>query len=320
MHAIVVEQFGDPGVLRWMEWPEPKPGPDEIALRVSLTSVNFTDTLWRRGQMGAKLPFIPGRDCAGVVSAVGENVRGFRVGQRVAAFIDDGSYAEVAVAKASLAYPVPDGVSDEAAASLVVLVTAWNALTFAGRLTAGESVLVRAGAGGVGSAAIQFARSFGAGRIIATVGDMSKVARVRECGADVVLDARDFAGGVREATGGRGVDLILDGVAGPVFDMSIETLAPLGRYVNFGHASGAPGSVRTNQLQGANRSVIGYSTGYFRANKHEALRPAVENVFRAFLDKKVGLLTSKTFPLREAAQAHRFIESRMSHGKIMLEP
>ena len=320
MHAIVVEQFGDPDVLKWVEKAEPKPGPDHVAIRISVTSVNFVDTNVRRGKTGAALPLTPGVDCAGTIVAVGENVRDLKVGQRVAAFTDGGSYADVVLARGVLTYPIPDGVADEEACAMVVLATAWNILTLAGRFQKGENVLVHAAAGGVGSAAIQMARAFGANKIIATVSDMAKAAFARECGADVVLDVKDFANGTKEATGGVGADLILDSVAGPVFMTSLEVLAPFGRLVNYGNASGAPGTVLSSQLHAANRAVIGYSSGYYRANRPTALRPAAEGSLKALADKKLRLTASKTLPLRDAAEAHRFIESRKSHGKILLKP
>jgi NADPH2:quinone reductase len=320
MKAIVIEQFGAPDVLQLKEREAPQPGPDQIAIKVSVTSVNFADTMWRTVRPGAKVPFTPGLDCAGTVAAVGANVRDFKVGQRVAAFADGGSYAEIALARPVLSYAIPDGVTDEQACGLVVLVTAWNLLTLAGRLVAGENVLVHAGAGGVGSTAIQLARHMGAKLIFATVGDMAKAEYARECGADVVLSASNFANCTKEATGGRGVDVILDSVAGASFPMSLEVLAPFGRYVNFGNAGGAPGTVQTNQLHATNRAAIGYSSGHYRAARHEALRPAVTGTYQAIAEKKLKVLVSKTYPLREAADAHRYIESRKSFGKILLKP
>jgi NADPH:quinone reductase len=320
MKAIVIEQFGAPDVLQLKEREAPQPNPDQIAIKVSVTSVNFADTMWRTGRPGAKVPFTPGLDCAGTVAAVGANVRDFKVGQRVAAFADGGSYAEIALARPVLSYAIPDGVSDEDACGLVVLVTAWNLLTLAGRLAAGESVLVHAAAGGVGSTAIQLARHMGAKKIVATVGNMEKAEYARKCGADVVLSADDFASGTKDATEGRGVDIILDSVAGAGFPMSLEVLAPFGRYVNFGNAGGAPGTVQTNQLHATNRAAIGYSSGHYRAARPEALRPAVEGTYQAIAEKKLKVLVSKTYPLREAADAHRYIESRKSFGKILLKP
>lgn len=320
MNAIVIEEFGDPSVLQWKTREEPTPGPDQIAIKVSVTSVNFADTMWRTGRTGAKVPFTPGLDCAGTVAAVGKNVREFRVGQRVAAFTDGGSYCEVALARPVLSYPISDGVSDEEACGLVVLVTAWNVLKLAGRLTPRENVLVHAGAGGVGSVAIQLARGFGANKILATVSDMAKADFARDCGADDVLDSRDFAKPTFEATEGYGVDLILDSVAGEGFAQSLEVLAPFGRYVNFGNAGGTPGTVQTNQLHANNRAVIGYSSGHYRGNRPEALRPAVDGCYLAIAEKKLKVAVSATYPLRDAAEAHRFIESRKSYGKILLKP
>ncbi len=320
MHAIVVEQYGEPGVMKWVEKADPKPGPDQVTIRVSFTSVNYVDTNVRRGKTNAPLPLTPGVDCAGTIVAVGSNVKDLKVGQRVAAFTDGGSYAEIVTARAVLTFPIPDGVADEEACAMVVLVTAWNILTLAGRFQKGESVLVHAGAGGVGSAAIQLARSFGAGKIVATVSDMNKAAFAKECGADVVLDVKDFVPGTKEATGGVGADLILDSVAGVVFDTSLDVLAPFGRLVNYGNAGGPPGTVQNTQLHANNRAVIGYSSGYYRANRPAALRPAAEGSLQALADKKLKLTASKTLPLKDAPESHRFIESRKSHGKILLKP
>jgi NADPH2:quinone reductase len=167
---------------------------------------------------------------------------------------------------------------------------------------------------------VQLARLFGAKKIIGTVGDMSKAKFAQECGADVVLNAADFAKGTMDATEGRGADIILDSVAGAGFPMSMEVLAPFGRYVNFGNAGGGPGVVKTSELHANNRSVIGYSSGHYRGNRPEALRPSVEGAYRAIADKKVKVAVSKTYPLKDAAEAHRFIESRKSFGKILLKP
>jgi NADPH2:quinone reductase len=322
MDAIVIEQFGDASVLQLKAIDAPQPNADQIAIKVSVTSVNYADTIWRNGRPGAKLPFTPGLDCAGTVVAVGANVKDFKAGQRVAAFVDGGSYADVTLARPMLSYAIPDGVSDDDACGLVMLVTGWNLVKLpgAGNMKAGDSLLVHAGAGGVGSIAIQVAKAGGAGKIIATVSDMAKAGYAKECGADLVLNANDFVTGTKEATGGKGVDIILDSVAGSTFAGSMEVLAPFGRYVNYGNAGGAPGSVKTNELHGNNRSVIGYSSGHYRGNRPEALRPSIEGCFKAIADKKLKVLVSKTFAMKDAAEAHRFIESRKSFGKILLKP
>jgi len=317
MHAIVVTENGNPSVLRWVERDDPKPGPEQIAIRTTFTSVNYADTMMRQT---AKPPYIPGLDCVGTVVAVGANVRKFSVGQRVAAFADGGSYAEIALAKESLAFAVPDGAKDEAVSSILVLVTALNLVQLAGRLAEGESILVHSAAGGVGSTAIQFARAFGAKKIFGTVSDPAKKAFAKDCGADEVFDSHDFAAATREATGGKGVDLILDSTAGEVYASSLEVLAPFGRIVVYGQASGTPGTARTDQLVGTDRSVVGYSSGHYRGNRPEVVRHAGEQALAMAAQGKVQLKAGARYPLRDAAAAHELIESRKSCGKILLIP
>jgi len=318
MHAIVVTENGNPSVLRWVERDDPKPGPEQIAIRTTFTSVNYADTMMRQG--GAKPPYIPGLDCVGTVIAVGANVRKFNVGQRVAAFADGGSYAEIVLAKESLAFAVPDGANDGAVSSILVLVTAWNLVQLAGRIAEGESVLVHSAAGGVGSTAIQFAKAFGAKKIFGTVSDAAKKTFAKDCGADEVFDSHDFVPAMKDATSGKGVDLILDSTAGEVFASSLEVLAPFGRIVVYGQASGTPGTARTDQLVGTDRSVIGYSSGHYRGNRPEAVRHAGEQALIMAAQGKVQLKVGARYPLRDAAAAHQLIESRKSCGKILLIP
>ncbi|MDB5040304.1 MAG: qor [Candidatus Eremiobacteraeota bacterium] len=324
MHAIVVERFGDPSVLEWREVPDPVPGPGELAIRVTATGVNFADIMRRQGgYRGAPPPFTPGLDCVGTVVAVGEGAHEFRVGQRVAAFPDTGSYAEIVLARPVLTYAVPDGVPDEAAASLTILVTAYNVLAAVARLQRGESVVITSGAGGAGSTAIQMARALGAGRIIATAGGAQKAAVAREAGADVAIDhtsVADLAAAVREANDGRAADVIIDAVAGDTFAQLIPALATFGRYVIYGMAAGKPGTVTTDVLHTGNRAVLGYTTGGYRAERPEALRPGVEAAFRMVAEGKVHVAAGKSFALRDAAEAQRFVESRASTGKVLLIP
>jgi NADPH2:quinone reductase len=322
MHVVEATSYGDPSVLEWRERPEPVPGPGEVAIRVSQTGVNFADVQARRGTYhgGQPPPFVPGLDCAGTIIAVGAGVAGLRVGQRVAAFPPAGSYAEVVVVPQATTYALDPAVSDDDAASILMLVTAYNVLSLAGRLAPGESVLVHAGAGGVGSTAIQIARALGAGRIFATVGSEDKRAVAQRAGADVVIDYRsqDFARRILDETNGRGVDLILDSVAGDVFTAGLTALAPFGRIVAFGMASGTPGTVRTNELHPTNRAVIGYSSGSYRKLRPEALRPAADASLQLVADGKVHVVIGARFPLRDAAEAHRLVESRAGHGKVLL--
>jgi NADPH:quinone reductase len=250
-------------------------------------------------------------------------VSGLEVGQRVAAFPAGGSYAEQVLADPALVYALPEGVDfDTAAAFPTIGVTAYNLLTLVGRLSAGETVLVHAAGGGVGTTAIQMARRLGAGKVIGTVGDDAKVALVHELGADEVINyrAEDFAARVRDLTGGNGADVILDSVAGPTFEASLSCLAPFGRLVVFGQASGEPGVARSADLYGLNRAVLGYSTGGYRRLRPAALRPAAEAVLHLLAGGEIRFVVGGRYPLAEAADAHRLLESRQSTGKILLVP
>jgi NADPH2:quinone reductase len=323
MHAIVVDRLGDPSVLAWREKDEPKPGPGEVTVRVSTTSVKFADIMRRRGgYRGGPPPFTPGLDATGTIVAVGEGVIDVRPGQRVATFPIDGAYAEVVRSRAVLTYPLAPAIPEEAAASLTVLVTAYNLLTRVARLRRGESVLIHSAAGGVGSTAVQMARALGAGRIIGTAGGAEKAKIARDAGADVVIDhdAEDVGARVRAETGEKGVDVVLDAVAGDVFAQSLPLLAPFGRYCIYGMASGKPGEAKSNELHNSNRAVLGYSTGGYRDARPEDLRDGVRGAYELVANGAVKILVGARYPLREAAEAHRHVESRASHGKVLLTP
>lgn len=324
MRAIVIESFGAPSVLQVKEVPDPVPGPGQIAIKVSLTGVNFADIMTRRGgyARGGQPPLTPGLDCVGTVVALGPGVSDFAIGQRVAAFPDGGAYAETVLARPALTYPLPDAVSDESASALTMLVTAYNLLTVAGRMAAGETVLVQAGAGGVGSIAIQLARHLGASRVFATVGSAAKLSVARAHGAEIVINYRDqeIGASLHAATEGKGVDLVLDAVVGPAFEGSFESLAPFGRYVVYGASSGEPVSVSTSDLHQTSRAVIGYSTGSYRRYRPEALRPSVTAVLALVALGEVKVPIGGRYALGDAAAAHEFVEQRASTGKVVLVP
>ena len=321
IHAIVVENFGDPSVLQWREVPDPKPGPGEVTIRVTTTGVNFADIMRRRGgYRGAPPPFTPGLDCTGKIEAVGAGVTDLKPGQRVCAFPVDGGYAEVVRAKAVLTYPLDDDVPEEAAASLTVVVTAYNILTFAAKAQRSESVLVHAAAGGVGSTAVQIAKALGL-RVLAVAGGPEKVAFAKQLGADAAFDHNgDFAGDVKNATGEHGVDVVLDSIAGETFAKTLPLLAEFGRYVIYGMASGTPGDAKTNVFHTGDRSLLGYSTGHYRDARPEVLRPTVVAAYRFVKDNKIRIIVGARYTLREAAKAQEHVESRTSTGKVLLTP
>ena len=322
MHAVVVEETGGPEKLLWRERPEPVPGPGMVAVRLALTSVNFADIQARRGTGVTKTPFTPGLDGMGTVVAVGAGVKRVRVGDRVSVNPDDGSYAEVVLAREELVYPVDASISDEAAASVTVLVTAWNILHLVARLQPGESVLIHAAAGGVGSVLVQMAREAGAGRIFATAGSPAKLDIARGFGADVAIDYTkdDFAKIVLDATEKRGVDVICDAIGGEVFAKGLDALAFFGRHVVYGQSSGSHGALTTDLLHRSNRAVLGYSSGHYRRNRPTVLRPAAEAAFKLVSAGKVRILEGGRFPLRDAAKAHELVGSRASTGRVFLTP
>lgn len=328
MKAIVVRETGKPDVLELQEVERPKTAADQVLIRVEAISVNFADIKARQGQyhgVAADAVFTPGLDCAGVVVEAGADAKRFKTGQRVMAFPSGGSYAEFVVAPESLVYPIPDGLSSEAAAaSLTVGVTAYNAIRKMARLEQGESILIHAAAGGIGSTAIQLAKLFGASRIIGTVGSDEKMEKAKSFGADEVINYRtdDFVEKINKLTNGKGVDVILDTVAGENFEKSLKCLAPFGRIVSFGHANdgSVPGIAKTDDLHSSCRSVIGYSTGTYRKHRPEFLREGAERITEYLLQKQLEIVISKRFALKDAAQAHAHIESRMSIGKVLLIP
>lgn len=328
MKAIVVKQTGPPEVLKLQDVNKPKPADDQLLIRIEAISVNFADIKARQGQyhgVAADAAFTPGLDCAGVVVETGAQVKSFKVGQRVMAFPAGGSYAEFVVASENLTYPIPDGLSSEtAAASLTVGITAYNVIHKMARLEKGETILIHAAAGGIGSTAIQLARLFGASKIIGTVGSDEKIDKAKSFGADEVINYRleDFVEKVNDLTGGKGVDVILDTVAGENFEKSLKCLAPFGRIVSFGHANdgSVPGIAKTDELHSSCRSVIGYSTGTYRKNRPEFLREGAEKITEFLLQKQLEIVISKSFALEDAAEAHAHIESRASIGKVLLIP
>ncbi|KPV45093.1 quinone oxidoreductase family protein [Alicyclobacillus ferrooxydans] len=323
MKAIVVSEFGAPEVLQYQDVSIPAAGAREVLIRVKSTSVNFADIKARYGNYhnGAKPPFIPGLDVAGTVEAIGSDVTGFTVGQRVIAFPNSGSYAEYAVASEQLTFALPDSLNfSEAAACPTVAFTSYKLLTEVGRLAPSETVLVHAAAGGIGTTVIQMAKALGAGRIIGTVSSPEKITAAREAGADVVICYSDtFDESVRELTNGQGVDLVLDSIGSWVSEKSMNCLADYGRLVNFSNPSGEGGKILTTDLHSSCRSVLGYSLGTTLRKRPQALQDTAQDVLRLLAQGTVKMNIGERFALHDAAKAHRWMESRQSTGKILLD-
>lgn len=323
MKAVVVTDFGSPEVMHYMTIADPVIKPNQVLIRVSSTSVNFADIKARYGNKtgSATPPFIPGLDAAGVIEEIGDQVQHLRVGQRVIAFPHDGSYAEYVVADESLTFVIPDELElDIAAASPIVSFTAYKLLADVARLVPGETVLIHAAAGGVGTTASQLARILGAGCVIGTVGRQSKVQVALESGCDHVIcnENADFAWVVNEITGGRGADVILDSIAGLTTERSLQCLAKYGRLVQFGNASGEVGHFETKDLHSSCRSILGFSLGTTRRERPHLLAETARHVLPYLASRQLRIKIGQRYQLAEAAAAHQWVESRNNIGKALL--
>ena len=320
MRAVEFQEYGGPEVLKVVEAEVPEPGPGQVSVDVAYTGVNFADLKARgEGYRVPQLPFVPGLEASGRVRVLGEGVTGLSVGQEVTALTEGGAYAEVALANASTVFPVPAGVGLRTAATLpTVLPTAYTLVHAVGRLQPGETVLVQGAAGGVGTVVGQLAKAAGAGAVYGVVSGAAKAAYAREYGYDEVF-VGEFTKAVREATGGRGVDLALDPVGGETFRGSLASLAVFGRLVSFGNASSAPAwNVGQPELYPSGVSVGGFSILTLAKTAPGELRSLAERAFAKAVDGTVSLPVTAEFGLEEAAEAHRLMGTRTSTGKLLL--
>lgn len=323
MKAVRVPYVGGAEVLEYIDLEEPRPGPGEVVIQVEAAGINYADVLMRFGMYpgGPKPPFIPGFEVAGKVVGAGPQVDPSLVGQRVMAMLPSGGYAQVAKSLAMAVMPLPNHFSaEEGAAFPVTYQTAYHALRTCGQVRPGQTVLIHAAAGGVGTAALQLGKHLGV-RMIATAGSDEKLDLIRRLGAEVAINYRsqDFVPAVLEATSGRGCDVILESVGGQVFRRSFKCLAPMGRMVVYGIASGELEIVHPRELLFKNHSVIGLHLSGV-AHDRELTSKAVAELSTWVSERKLEPVVGHRFPLNEAAQAHRLMESRLSVGKIVLLP
>jgi NADPH2:quinone reductase len=322
MKAVVFEKIGGPEVLKIAEIPKPEVKPGTVLIKIRAAGINFADTLFRRGQymMQPTFPDTPGLEAAGVIEAVGDGVTNLKPGQRVAA-MGSKMYAEYALAPATQVVPIPDSMNfEEGAAFPIQVLTAWHMLHTSHKTERGQTVLVHSAAGGVGVVAVQIAKAAGA-RVIGTVSSDSKVGLVKEHGADEVINyaTHDFAEETNRLTGGRGVDLILDAVGATTMEKGLTCLAPFGHLILYGRAGGPPEPLNLFRLFERSVKVSGF-TLYAVAPAPEVMRRGIEESLRLIAEKKVRIVIGKTLPLAQAAEAHRFMESRQSIGKLLLIP
>ncbi len=325
MKAVRFHQLGGPEVLRYEDAPDPVPGPGQLLLRVEAGGLNFSDIAKRTGRYlePTPLPFTPGSEAAGVVLAVGEGVERLTVGDRVAGIFPDrsGGYAELALMPEAQAVRIPPGLSAiEAVAVPNQGATAMSLLTLMAGLLPGQSVLVSAAAGGVGGWLITLARALGAGRIVALTSTPAKRAEALRLGADVALDpaVADWPEAAR-AAGGGGVDIFLDSVGGEVFRGGLRALAPFGRAVVYGLASGERVDIAPVTLMRPCQMVGGFHLDTVMADPPR-MRAMLDDLFARVARGEIRPRIDRVFALSEPAAAQIHLASRQAMGKIVIAP
>jgi NADPH2:quinone reductase len=315
VRAILISQWGGPEVLELVEdAPEPKPNDDQVLIRVSRAGINFADTHARENSYLARyeLPLTPGTEVAGTTED----------GTRVVALVGTGGYAELALAPKAMTVPVPEGVSDaQALAVLLQGLTAWHLYRTSAKLQPGESVVVHAAAGGVGSLATQLAKPLGAGRVIATASSEEKRQLALELGADAAVDvnAENLAERLVEANGGKRVDVVLEMAGGRVFDASLEALAPFGRLIAYGIASQEQNTVSSGALMRRSQAVVGFWLMHALRDP-EMFEPPLRDLFGRVADGSLRVVEGETYGLSEARRAHEDLQARRTTGKLLLDP
>jgi len=322
MKAIRVQHTGGPEVLELVDVPPPQPKGSEAVVKVNVAGVNSIDTQFRDGRLRTPLPFIPGQEGAGVVTAVGPQARAVKVADRVAWSGTLGSYAEYVAAPEEHLVPVPAAISDEqATAAMVHGLTAHYLVNDAHKLKPGETALVHAAAGGVGLLLVQLAHAIGA-RVIGTVSSDDKARLAKESGADevIVFTKQDFEPEVKRLTGSKGVDVVYDGVGKATFEKNLNVMRLRGMLVLYGMSSGAVPPVDPAKLSEKGSLYMARTTlAHFTASRDELLS-RTSDLFRFITEGKLHMHIAKKYPLAEAAQAHRDMESRGLTGKLLLVP
>jgi NADPH:quinone reductase len=325
MHAIEVGRTGGPEVLRYVDTAQPTPGPGELLIKAEAIGVNFIDTYFRSGQYPRQVPFVIGSEVCGTVEALGEGAgEGFSVGDRVASAAASGAYAEYATAPAFLTAKVPDGVTSDVAASVLLKgLTAHYLLKSVYPVQSGDAVLVHAGAGGVGLILTQWAHLLGA-RVITTVSTPEKARMSKDAGADEVLsypdDAAQFGEQIRALTGGAGVAAVYDGVGATTFDASLASLAVRGTLALFGASSGPVPPVDPQRLNAAGSVFLARpSLAHFMRTAGEFSWRA-EELFEAVAGGAIKIEVGGRYPLSEAARAHEDLQGRKTAGSVVLLP
>lgn len=322
MKAIRVQHTGGPEVMELVDVPVPQPKAAEALVKVSVAGVNSIDGQFRDGRLRTPLPFIPGQEGAGVVTAVGSQAKAVKVGDRVAWSGTLGSYAEYVAAAEEHLVPVPTTITDEQAAAVMMHgLTAHYLMNDAHKLKAGETALVHAAAGGVGLLVVQLAHAIGA-HVIGTVSSDEKAALARAAGADdvIIFTKQDFETEVKRLTDGKGVEVVFDGVGKATFEKNLNVMKMRGMLVLYGMSSGPVPPVDPAKLSEKGSLYMARTTlAHFTATREE-LMARTSALFAMIADGRLKVLIAKKYTLAEAVQAHRDMETRQVAGKLLLVP
>jgi NADPH2:quinone reductase len=319
-HAVRIHSFGGPEVLRWEPVDVPEPGAGQVRVRHTAIGLNFIDTYERTGLYQVALPAVLGREAAGVIEAVGPRVNQVKVGDRVAyAFNASGAYSEARVLPAERLVRIPEGVDDRQAAALMLKgMTAQMLLRQVYRVRKGNTLLVHAAVGGVGSILVQWAKHLGA-TVVAVVGSNEKAQRARELGADhVLLSGEDWVAKTRATTGGRGVDVVYDSVGKDTFIGSLDSLRPRGLMVTYGNASGPVPPMAPLELSKRGSLFLTRPTLFHYIPTRATLMRAASEMFDLVSKSVIGVQIGQDYPLRDAARAHADLEARRTIGATIL--
>lgn len=321
-YAIRIHETGGPEKLHWEEVEVGDPGPGQVRVRNTAIGLNYIDTYHRSGLYPLQLPLTLGSEGAGVVEAVGPKVKGLKVGDRVAYANPIGAYAQVLLRPADKLVKIPAGIDDKVAAAIMLKgMTSWYLCRRTYKVKKGDTILVHAAAGGVGQILCQWAKHLGA-TVIGTVGSEEKAALAKKAGCKhvIVTSKEKFSERVKAITKGKGVPVVYDGVGKDTFMDSLDCLAPLGLMASFGNASGPVPPFNLGVLAQKGSLFLTRPTLFTYTNKREDLERAARELFAVVKSKAVKISINQTYPLKEAAQAHRDLESRKTTGSTVLLP
>jgi len=323
MKAIVISHYGDAGELKYTDVPDPLPKNNDVIVQSEAIGINFADVMQRRGTYpgGPKVPFVPGLEVCGRIIEKGKSVEGLNIGDRVIGFVWRGAYAEKVVVASRYCMKINDSLSPEEAVAVPVnYQTSYHLLKTLGQIKPGQSVLIHAAAGGVGTASVQLAKIYGA-TVIATVGSDEKKELVEKLGADFVINYNkiDFEDAVMDYTGHAGVHIALESIGGDCFKKTIKTLRILGKMMVFGFSSGIEGNAMTTDFIYHSRSIMGFHMAAVIRN-NELFSEGRNEIQRLLYENKIKPVVGHIFKLNDAKSAHESIESRKTVGKVVLKP